>query len=41
MLFDVSREKSVRALSGEQRFAVLMIVVSVIIFLALWRSERH
>mgnify|MGYP007124880726 FL=1 len=33
--------ETVRALSEEQRFAVLMIVVSVILFIALRRSERR
>jgi hypothetical protein len=28
------------ALDEEQKFAVLMVIISVIIFLALWQSER-
>jgi hypothetical protein len=34
-------ESPAHALNEEQRFAVLMIIVSVIIFLALWQSERR
>jgi len=29
------------SVGGEQRFAVLMIALSVAIFLAIWRSERN
>ena len=36
-----SFENPAHALTEEQRFAVLMIVASVIIFLALWQSERR
>jgi hypothetical protein len=36
-----SLENPTHALNEEQRFAVLMIIISVIIFLALWQSERR